>query len=107
MPTLAKCGWDYCNQTIDKLYGPRCPEHRDMKWHEEYKEHLKHLCWEEEELPLDDFEDALDIVDDAREAGGPTEAIARLQSEHGLNPDVFDTRFREAERSLLSGGERA
>ncbi len=67
----------------------RCPEHRDMKWHEEYTEHVKHLCWEEEEIPLDDVEDALDIIYDCRDAGGPSEASDRLEAEHGVNPVIF------------------
>lgn len=71
----------------------RCPEHRDMKWHEEYVEHVKHLCWEEEEIPLDDVEDALDIIYECRDAGGPSEARTRLEAEHGVDPTIFIPEF--------------
>lgn len=71
----------------------RCHEHCDMKWWEEYEEHVKHLCWEEEEIPLEDFVDALDIVHDCREAGGPSEARRRLEAEHGIDPSPFMSLF--------------
>lgn len=64
-----------------------------MKWYDEYMEHVQHLCWEEEELPLDEYEDALDILLECKEAGGPKEAALRLEAEHGLNPAVFSERF--------------
>lgn len=82
------CRWDYCRTTIPK-YSRRCPEHRDMKWWQEYAEHVKHLCWEEEEIPLDEIEDALDIVHASREQGGPKEAALRLEAEHGIDPTLL------------------
>lgn len=60
-----------------------------MKWWEEHIEHVKHLCWEEEEIPLDDFEHAVDIIHDCRESGGPSECARRLESEHGVSPVLF------------------
>jgi len=60
-----------------------------MKWWQEYVEHVKHLCWEEEEIPLDEIEDALDIVHDCRRAGGPKEAALRLEGEHGIDPTLL------------------
>jgi len=57
-------------------------------------EHAEHLCWEEEEIPLDDFEDALDIIHNAREAGGPKQAALDLEAEHGIDPAIFGERFK-------------
>jgi hypothetical protein len=57
-----------------------------MKWHEEYEDHVKHLCWEEEKIPLEDFEDALDIIHECRESGGPRRARNRLEEEYGIDP---------------------
>lgn len=91
---MRQCEWDYCTDWIAN--GMRyCPEHRDMKWWEEYEEHVKHLCWEEEEIPLDDFEDALEIVYASRKKGGPKEAVERLEEEHGVNPEIFGERWSE------------
>jgi len=67
----------------------RCPEHRDMKWWQEYEEHVKHLCWEEEEISLDEIEDALDIVHDCRQGGGPKEAALRLEGDYGIDPTLL------------------
>jgi pilus assembly protein TadC len=64
-----------------------------MKWWEEYEEHAKHLCWEEEEIPLDDFEDVLDLIHECRESGGPMDAALRIEREHGVNPAIFGERF--------------
>lgn len=91
--SLRVCGWDYCRTTHPRAYGDRCPEHRDMKWWQEFIEHLEHLCWEEEELPLGEFDDALDIVHDARLSGGPKEAALTLESEYGIDPSIFGERF--------------
>lgn len=60
-----------------------------MKWWQEYAEHVKHFCWEKEEIPLDDVEDALDIIYDCRDAGGPKAAALRLESEHGIDPTLL------------------
>lgn len=68
-----------------------------MKWYEEYEEHVKHLCWEEEEIPLEDVEDALDIIHDSKQAGGPKKAVERLEAEHGINPAIFGPRFEGQE----------
>jgi hypothetical protein len=65
-----------------------------MKWWEEYEEHVKHLCWEEEEISLDDVEDALTIVHQSRESGGPKRAALMLESEHGVDPAIFGPRFK-------------
>lgn len=88
------CEWDYCRTRIPK-YSRRCPDHRDMKWWEEYIEHIQHECWEEEELPLDEYDDALSIIEECREAGGPKEAVLRLEAEHGLNPENFGDRWKD------------
>jgi len=85
---ISHCNWDYCTDKIPRGLR-RCPEHRDMEWWEEYQEHVKHLCWEREEIPLDDFEDALDIIEECRESGGPSEAKDRLEEEHGIDPIIF------------------
>lgn len=60
-----------------------------MKWYDEYTERVKRLCWEEEDIPLDDVENALDIVHDSQRAGGPKKARQRLEAEHGINPEIF------------------
>jgi hypothetical protein len=86
------CKWDYCRAKIPK-YCKYCTDHRDMKWWEEYEEHAKHLCWEEEEIPLDDFEDVLDLIHECRESGGPMDAALRIEREHGVNPAIFGERF--------------
>lgn len=64
-----------------------------MKWYEKYEEHVKHLCWEEEEIPLDDIEDALDIIHSSREQGGPKRAALQLEAQFGINPAIFGERF--------------
>lgn len=91
---LTTCRWDYCRVTIAREYGERCPDHRDMKWWEEFSEHVEHLCWEEEEIPLDEFEDVIDIIHDCRQSGGPREAAIQIESQHGIDPSVFGERFK-------------
>lgn len=86
------CNWEYCSSRIPK-YSRFCGEHREMKWWEEYEAHIKHLCWEEEELPLNNVEDALDIVHASREKGGPKEAALRIEREFGIDPTIFGERF--------------
>lgn len=64
-----------------------------MKWYEEFSEHVKHLCWEHEEIPLEDVETALDIVYQCKESGGPKKAAEQLEAEHGIDPSIFGERF--------------
>jgi hypothetical protein len=49
-----------------------------MKWWQEY-----------EEISLDEIEDALDIVHDCRQGGGPKEAALRLEGDYGIDPTLL------------------
>jgi hypothetical protein len=60
-----------------------------MEWWEEYEEHVKHLCWERDEIRLDRFDSALDVIYDCREAGGPRKAALRLEAEYGIDPTLL------------------
>jgi len=91
---MRPCKWEYCNAIIGKGY-IRCSEHRNMKWWKKYIEHMKHLCWEEEEISLDDFESAVDTIHDCRNAGGPKEAALTLEKDHGINPQIFSETFED------------
>lgn len=87
------CDWDYCRTKIPRGM-KRCPDHRDMSWWQEYTEHAEHLCWEEEALTLDEFEETLDIIHDARGSGGPRGAALQLESQYGIDPSIFGERFK-------------
>lgn len=90
---MRPCEWNYCNKIVPKGY-IRCADHQNMKWWEKYERHIKHLCWEEEELSLDEFESALNIIHDCRNAGGPKKAALTLEEDHGINPQLFKKTFQ-------------
>lgn len=79
------CDWDYCRTAVP-IGMRRCPDHRDMEWWEEYTEHVKRLCWKDEQIPVDDFEDALDIIHACRDSGGPASARRLLEMSYGIDP---------------------
>jgi len=78
--------WDSSESRIPRYRN--FPEDENMEWWEEYIEHMKNLCLDEE-ITLNEFEHAIDIIHQSRGAGGPKEAATKLEKRFGISPSTF------------------